>query len=180
MSERRLHVLRLPLSRTCWRWMNSPICRAPSTSIPIGAAVCRPATFSPCPGARIGWRGSSARGKADGGAPRGYPHRGIRLALSAMARRVLPPGSAAEGRTCLRLKGFPHHRDQWHVLFAAALSQFSRLGRDRTRGFHLCGEGPALHHAHAAAEERKGPAGEFFRFRRAPAGCKAWTRAVAI
>src|SRR6185312_7871524 len=104
----------------------------------------------------------------------------LRLALSAMARPVLPRRPAAAPGAALRLASAQQHRDQRLVLFAAASRQLAPLVSRYPTRLRLLGEGAALHHPRAPLARGGEAVGELLRFRRTGAGREAGSDPVAI
>ncbi len=73
----------------------------------------------------------ACRGTAWSTALRPGPHRHLRLALPALARRVLSAGPGAAARARVRLADAADDRDQRLVLFAAAAGVLRRVARRR-------------------------------------------------
>ena len=80
----------------------------------------------------------------------------------------------------LRRLGVPQHRDQRHVLLDAALRELRALGRCHARRLRLRGQGAALSHAHAEAQQRRGAARQFLRLGRAAARRQARPDPLAV
>jgi uncharacterized protein YecE (DUF72 family) len=93
---------------------------------------------------------------------RKHQNRHFGLALHTVAWSVLSGGFAAAARTALRIACVADDRDQRLVLFAAVSGQLSPLVRGHTGRFHICGQGPALHHAHEKLKDVEAPLANFF------------------
>src|SRR6185312_782512 len=107
-----------------------------------------------------------------------HTHRHFRMALSAVARRVLSEGTGAARRTVLRIASLPQHRIERLVLFVANPAELRTLARADAARIRVRGEGPALHHAYQTAARHRRAAGEFLRLRRVRTARKI--RAVAL
>ncbi len=97
-----------------------------------------------------------------------------------MARRFLPGRPACEAGTRLRRCAVPHHRDQRHVLSAAAAGQFRHVGRPDPRRFRVRGEGAALPHTRQAFAGHRGAHGKFPWLRPVAPRAEAWAAPVAV
>ena len=123
---------------------------------------------------------------ADSGGPgaardeRGHPGGHLRLALPALARRLLPEGPGRSGAE-LEYAAQPaaHHRDQRLVLLAAATGQLAAVARRRARGFRVRRQGRPVHHPHETAARPAVDAGAVLRLRPAAAGRAARPDPVA-
>src|SRR5512138_185297 len=91
------------------------------------------------------------------------PHRYLRLALHAVARRVLSdrPSTALGALVCLA--NSLHDRDQRLVLFAPAARIFRAMASRDAGGLRVCGERPAVHHAHETVARCRDTARELLR-----------------
>src|SRR5438046_6041725 len=78
---------------------------------------------------------------------RPHPHRHLRLALRAVARRVLSRQAAAAQRAEIRVADVADDRDQRLVLFATKPGLLRRVARRHARRFRVRGEGAEVHHA---------------------------------
>src|SRR5213075_2858234 len=89
-----------------------------------------------------------------------HPRRHLRLALRAVARRVLPARSRPASRTRVRIALLRDDRDQRLVLFAAEPAELAALARRRPARFPVRRQGTALYHALAPAARHRNAAGE--------------------
>src|SRR6185312_3014215 len=95
-----------------------------------------------------------------------HTHRHFRMALSAVARRVLSEGTGAARRTVLRIASLPQHRIERLVLFVANPAELRTLARAEGVRTRVRGEGPALHHADQPDARHRRAAGGLIRLRR--------------
>src|SRR5207248_8064425 len=94
------------------------------------------------------------------------PDRYVRLAVSALARRVLSQGITPAARAGVPVAAVQQRRGQRDVLFAAAAGALPRVVRRDAGGLRLRGQGWPLHHAYEATARRRDRLGELLRLGR--------------
>src|SRR5207248_11156974 len=94
------------------------------------------------------------------------PDQHVRLARSAMARRLLSEGITRAARAGVPVAALQQRRGQRAVLFAAAAAALPRVVRRDAGGLRLRGQGCPLHHAYEATARRRDRLGELLRLGR--------------